>query len=177
MVVLLTIIYNYISNQEFYVKSLCIIKSYLIMAKIALLGGSFNPPHLAHQMIILWLLSTKKAERVWLLPCFEHPFGKKLVDFEHRISMCKMLAKDFAHGLVEICSIEEELGGASRTLFSIQQLQLRHPEYIFSLVIGADILLETNSWYGFDQIKRPAPMCKNVLFITCTFWIETSIYI
>ncbi|HUK66609.1 MAG TPA: hypothetical protein VLV17_07245, partial [Anaeromyxobacteraceae bacterium] len=41
--------------------------------EIALLGGSFNPPHVAHLMAAYWALATQGVKEVWLLPSYLHP--------------------------------------------------------------------------------------------------------
>jgi nicotinate-nucleotide adenylyltransferase len=125
--------------------------------RVALLGGSFNPPHVAHQMIALWVLSTEQADEVWLMPCFRHPFGKGLVDFRHRIEMCRRAALALPPGRVQVSAVEEELGGESRTLLTVQHLLATHPDCQLRLVIGADILQEKASWYRFDELARLAP--------------------
>ncbi len=124
------------------------------MSRIAILGGSFNPPHLAHQMACLWALSTGQADRVWLMPCHGHPFGKQLVSFEDRCTMCEAATADFAAGTVAVTRVEGELGGESRTHDTLQHLIGASPQHRFSLIIGSDILLEKDSWYRFDDIER-----------------------
>jgi nicotinate-nucleotide adenylyltransferase len=125
------------------------------MSRVALLGGSFNPPHVAHQMAALWVLSTGRADQVWLVPCFQHPFAKKLCAFEHRRRMCELAVEGlWASGLIAVSSVEQELGGTSRTLDTIEHLLGRHPGHELALVIGADILGETDSWYRFEEIER-----------------------
>ena len=123
------------------------------MERIALLGGSFNPPHVAHQMVALWVLATGRADRVWLVPCFRHPFGKKLVAFEHRLRMCDLAVEPFAPGKLAVSRVEEQLG-ESRTYHTVRHLVDRHPDRRFSLVIGADILAEKDSWYRFEAIEE-----------------------
>lgn len=122
------------------------------MARVALLGGSFNPPHVAHQMIALWLHSTDRADEVWLMPCDQHPFGKELAPFEHRVAMCELACADLQGARVS--RVEQQLGGESRTLETIQHLIGAHPGHEFSLVIGADILAERDKWHRFDVIER-----------------------
>ena len=124
------------------------------MACVALLGGSFNPPHVAHQMAALWVLSTGGADQVWLVPCYRHPFGKELVPFAHRLRMCELAVGPFATGKVAVSDVEQHLGGESRTYYTVQHLVDQHPEHRFSLVIGADILAEKDSWYRFDAIEE-----------------------
>lgn len=127
------------------------------MAHIALVGGSFNPPHFGHQMIVMWLLSTGNAEQVWLIPTYRHPFNKCLESFEHRFEMCHLMAQSFTKNLVLVSSIEKKLE-ESYTINIINYLLDHYPNNHFSLVIGADILKEKDSWYKFNEIERLVPI-------------------
>jgi len=122
--------------------------------RVALLGGSFNPPHIAHQMICLWALSSGRADQVWLVPCFQHAFNKELLSFEHRYRMCELAAEIFDDPRIRVSDVERAMGGESRTLHTLQRLTAEHPKHRFALLIGADILAEKDSWYRFDEIER-----------------------
>jgi nicotinate-nucleotide adenylyltransferase len=124
------------------------------MSRIALLGGSFNPPHICHQIIALWVLSTDRADQVWLIPCLRHPFGKQLVEFSHRLEMCRLAAESFPTESVHVSAVERDLDGDNRTLHTIEHLLREHPDHSFSLVIGSDILAERASWHRFDRIEE-----------------------
>jgi nicotinate-nucleotide adenylyltransferase len=124
---------------------------------IAVFGGSFNPPHLAHQMACLVVLETESVDELWMVPTWRHPFDKDLVDFEDRVEMCKRATAVFG-GRVTVSRIEEELGGdSSRTLDTLEALASRWPGVHLRLVIGADILGETDKWHRWDQVVRLAP--------------------
>jgi nicotinate-nucleotide adenylyltransferase len=123
---------------------------------IALLGGSFNPPHVAHQMLCLWALSSQQVDQVWFIPCYQHAFGKDLEDFEDRRMMCELAAKDFPTGRVAVSDVERQLGGESRTYHTIKHLQQQHPDASFKLLIGADILQEKHKWYRFADVEKMA---------------------
>jgi nicotinate-nucleotide adenylyltransferase len=58
---------------------------------------------------------------------------------------------------VEISRIEEEIGGESRTLRTLQVLCEAHPDWRPRLVVGADVLAEAPRWQRFDEIARIAP--------------------
>lgn len=124
------------------------------MKRIALVGGSFNPPHVCHQMAALWVLSTGRADQVWLVPCNVHPFGKQLVAFEHRLAMCRLAAERFVGQTVVASSVEQDLDGDGRTLHTVEHLVRTHPSDRFCLVIGSDILAEREAWYRFDRIEE-----------------------
>ena len=52
---------------------------------LAVLGGSFNPPHIGHALLTSYLFARGLAERVLVAPCWDHPLGKQLIPFERRM--------------------------------------------------------------------------------------------
>lgn len=122
---------------------------------VAIFGGSFNPPHIAHVLAVTTVLSTTDVSRVLVVPAFQHPFAKALVGYEERLTMCE-LAMGWIPG-VEISRVEQELGGESRTLRTVEHLRATHPDWSLRLVMGADILAEAPKWYRFDEVARLAP--------------------
>ncbi len=122
---------------------------------VAVFGGSFNPPHVAHVLAVAYVVSTHAPDRVLVLPTYQHPFAKALAPFEDRVAMCER-AMGWMPG-VEVSRLEAELGGASRTLRTLEHLHAAHPEWTMRLVMGADLIVESPKWYGFDEIKKLAP--------------------
>jgi nicotinate-nucleotide adenylyltransferase len=124
---------------------------------IALLGGSFNPPHVAHMMAAYWTLATQPVAEVWLLPSWRHPFGKALAPFDDRVRMCELAARGVRG--VGVCTAEAELADdplVGKTARTLEHLAGKHPTYDFSLVIGADILPDTAKWYRWDRVRELA---------------------
>src|SRR4051812_6330106 len=105
--------------------------------RIALFGGSFNPPHVAHQLACAYVLATARphVDELWMVPTFKHPFDKQLAPYADRVAMCELAARPFDR--VTVSRIEEELGGDSFTLRTVEELKRRHPRDQFALVIGA----------------------------------------
>jgi nicotinate-nucleotide adenylyltransferase len=58
---------------------------------------------------------------------------------------------------VEVSRVEEELGGESRTLRTLEHLSQHHPDWQLRLIVGADVLGDAPRWFGFDAIARIAP--------------------
>jgi nicotinate-nucleotide adenylyltransferase len=56
-----------------------------------------------------------------------------------------------------ILRVEEELGGESRTLRTVEHLRKAHPDWRMRLVLGADVLLEGPRWQGFERVAELAP--------------------
>lgn len=125
--------------------------------EVGLLGGSFNPPHVAHVMAAYWALATERLAEVWFLPAYAHPFGKELAPFEDRVRMCE-LAAAAVRGL-HVCAAERELAGdplVGRTARTLEHLRERHPGLRFALIVGADVLAEADKWYRWDRVKELA---------------------
>jgi nicotinate-nucleotide adenylyltransferase len=123
---------------------------------VAVFGGSFNPPHIAHVLAVATVLCTTDVDRVIVVPAYQHPFAKQLASYDARVAMT-----DLAVGWlprVEVSRVEEMLGGESRTLRTLERLQADHPEWSLRLVVGADILNEAHKWHGFDRIRAIAPL-------------------
>jgi nicotinate-nucleotide adenylyltransferase len=121
--------------------------------RVAVFGGSFNPPHVAHLLACALVLAVEDVDRVLVVPTYRHPFAKALAPYDDRVAMCELGMGSLAG--VEVSRVEEELGGESRTLRTLEHLAATHPDW--QLRIGADILAETPKWFGFDAITRLAP--------------------
>jgi nicotinate-nucleotide adenylyltransferase len=123
--------------------------------RVAVFGGSFNPPHVGHVLACALVMAKGQVDRLLVVPTYEHPFAKPLAPYHDRVAMCE-LATGFMRGL-EVSRVEAELGGESRTLRTLEHLAATHADWKLRLVIGADILAETPKWFGFDAITRLAP--------------------
>lgn len=124
--------------------------------RVALYGGSFNPPHVGHQLLALYVLETAGVDELWFVPAFQHPFNKSLEAFEDRFRMCQRAAEALG-ARVRVSDVEARLGGPSRTLRTVQRLIEDHPAAEFSIVIGSDLVTETESWHGVAELRRLVP--------------------
>ena len=122
--------------------------------QIGIFGGSFNPPHIGHVLACHYALSVWPLDRVIIVPNFVHAFGKPLENFEHRYRMC-MLA--FQSEKIEISRIEENLGGVSYTVDTLQAIKKEYPGAVLHLLIGSDVVGETQKWKNYDRVKELAP--------------------
>lgn len=125
------------------------------MTRVAVFGGSFNPPHVAHVLACALVLSVEDVDRLLVVPAYRHPFAKALASFEDRATMCELAMAWMPR--VEVSRVEEALGGESRTLRTLESLSRAQPDWRLRLVIGADILTEAPRWFGFDVIEKLAP--------------------
>lgn len=119
--------------------------------RVALFGGSFNPPHVGHVMVVSWLLSAGKADRVWLLPTGTHAFGKVLAPFADRVAMAGAAITLFGDR-ARVEPIEGEREGTTYTIDTVELLRARHPDVRFSLVVGTDVMHDRPKWKEFDRL-------------------------
>jgi nicotinate-nucleotide adenylyltransferase len=123
--------------------------------RICLFGGSFDPPHVAHLMATSWALATLRVDAVWWVPAWQHAFGKNLSPFEQRLGLCQLAIRPFGD-FVHVSDIEEQLGGESRTIDTIEALRLRHPNTDWVLLLGSDIIPQTRHWKQWDRVQQLA---------------------
>ncbi len=125
--------------------------------RIAVYGGSFNPPHVAHAMVAAWLLWTDQVDEVWLVPVFRHAFepwhGKTLAPFERRVAWCAAMAADI-DPRVRVSDVERTLPTPSFTVETLRALREANPGDHFRLVVGADVLPTLPKWRDWASIAQ-----------------------
>ena len=124
--------------------------------QVALFGGSFNPPHVAHQMVALYVLETARIDQIWFVPTWKHPFHKPLAPFEARLRMCEIAVKSLG-SRARVSEIERTIGGPSRTLNTVRRLRKLNPTHEYSLVIGSDVAEEVPGWYRSADLQALVP--------------------
>ena len=123
--------------------------------EIAIVGGSFNPPHVGHLMAALYVRACLPVDEVWLMPSFHHPFGKQMQPFEHRVSMCHAMLADQGPGLI-VSQVEKEVPGEGRTVDTLEHLRAQRPETKWRLIIGSDIVNDLPHWKAWGRIQKLA---------------------
>ena len=123
--------------------------------RVAVFGGSFNPPHVGHLLATALVLATAEVDEVLVVPTYKHPFAKPLAPYDDRVTMCSLALGWLPH--VEISRVEEELGGESKTLRTLEHLGQAHPDWSMRLVMGSDTFAESSKWFRFDAVRELAP--------------------
>lgn len=118
--------------------------------RVAVYGGSFNPPHVVHLMVASWLRWTDRADEVWWVPVLGHPFSKDLAPYDDRLAWCVDAARELPW--VRVDDVERTLPVPSYTIDTLTELSRRHPQHTFRWVVGADVIPETPRWKAWDRI-------------------------
>lgn len=129
--------------------------------KVAIFGGSFNPPHLGHLMAAVYVLATEDVEEVWFEPTYKHALGKELADYEHRYQMVYEMAEvlgNRAQACRDELFLSKEPGYKdSRTINLTRYLKKEYPNYGFRTIIGSDLVEQSKTWDDWEEVCKLAP--------------------
>lgn len=118
---------------------------------IALFGGSFDPPHIAHVAIVKALLDFREIEKVVVMPTFLNPF--KSSSFAPSYLRVRWLKEIFANYQgVEVSDFELKKQKKVPTIESVEFLLKRYKKIY--LVIGADNLKSLHKWHRYEELKE-----------------------
>ncbi len=136
--------------------------------KVLVFGGTFNPPHLGHQLMVEQVLSKSlpdgsTVDQVWILPVGKHSFAKQFVDQKHRLAMLELMIESLVAknpALVGKIFLETyELGRAeeSQTFNTLEALSAKHQDRNFSFLIGSDNLAKFQLWHHYETMLSKYP--------------------
>ena len=114
--------------------------------KVALLGGTFNPPHLAHLLCASEAADQLGLDRVVLMPASTPPH-KEVPDDpgpEVRLRLCELAAA--ADDRLEVSRLELDRGGSSFTVDTLRELHARNPEHELIFIVGGDMAVSLPTW-------------------------------
>ena len=117
------------------------------MAKIGILGGSFNPVHLGHLLIGRTAAEAFGLDKVLLIPCAVSPFKQGDADLASgadRLEMIRLSTKGDA--VLEPSSLDLERGGVSYALDTVRAVCSMFTGCQIFFIMGMDSLLQLNRW-------------------------------
>ena len=127
------------------------------MARIGLLGGSFNPAHRGHRHISLEALRVLGLDEVWWLVSPGNPLkegAKDMAPFEARLAS----AKRMAHRAPIRASDFEQRQGTRYTIDTVRRLKRLYPQHRFIWLLGSDTLPNFHKWRDWRGLAREVPI-------------------
>ena len=128
------------------------------MARIGLLGGSFNPAHRAHRRISLEAMRALALDEVWWLVSPGNPLkegAKDMAPFDARFASASRTAR----GDARFASATSSAGRARAiTVDTVRLLKRRHPEHRFIWLLGSDTLPNFHKWRDWRGLAREVPI-------------------
>jgi nicotinate-nucleotide adenylyltransferase len=122
------------------------------VARLGILGGSFNPPHLAHLVCASEAAAQLDLDRVLLTPVAAPPHKDADRDPgpQERLELCRLaIVGDERLG---VCDVEVRRGGPSYTVDTLRELHARDPEDDLTFIVGGDIALGLPSWHEPEAV-------------------------
>ena len=117
--------------------------------RIAVFGGSFNPPHIGHVKAAVAAKKALGADRLIVIPTAVSPHKPQpegSPSARARLEMTRLAFAGFEG--VEVSDMELRRGGRSYTVDTLEELSLAFKGAELVLLMGTDMLL------GFDRIWR-----------------------
>lgn len=121
--------------------------------KIAIYGGSFNPPHLGHEEVVKTILKELDVDKLLIIPDYLPPHKELSADApspEQRLEMCRIAFGDIDG--TEVSDMEILRGGRSYTSETLSRLREEYADSEFYLVVGSDMLLSFKTWHEYEYI-------------------------
>jgi nicotinate-nucleotide adenylyltransferase len=126
--------------------------------RVGLFGGAFDPPHLAHRLLVETAMAELQLDVLHVLPT-GHAWHKKrdLTPAPQRLEMAR---RAFA-GLPGVLVDGRELlrTGPTYTVDTVRELQGEYPGAVLHLLIGADQAAAFRTWRDWQAIVRDATIC------------------
>ena len=126
--------------------------------RIGILGGAFDPPHVAHVAMAEAALAQFQLDALLIIPTGDawHK-ARDLSSGSHRAEMAKLA---FGHlPGVTINDMELARQGPSYTVDTLRSLALQYPGAEFFLFIGEDQGKALGTWREIEEISRRAIIC------------------
>lgn len=129
------------------------------MKRYGMMGGTFNPIHLAHLYIAYEAKETLNLDKVIFMVAGNPPHKKEssVIDSNYRYDMVKMAIKDYPG--FEISDYEIQKKGYSYTYETLKYLKGDEGDVELFFIAGADSLMDIEKW------KNPELVLSNCTFV------------
>jgi nicotinate-nucleotide adenylyltransferase len=123
---------------------------------IGLLGGSFNPPHIAHRLISEAALKRLGLDKVWWVVSPGNPLKKRTppAPLAERMRQCRAVATN-PH--IVVTDFEADLP-SPYAVSTLAFLKARSPLVHFVWIMGADNLAQFDRWERWREIFTMVPV-------------------
>ncbi len=126
------------------------------MAKIGIMGGTFDPIHLGHLQMAQESFWQAGLDQVLFMPSKipPHKQGKKITAEAQRADMVRLAIQGKPEFVYSDLELRRE--GTTYTAETLRCLQSLHPEHRYYFIMGSDSLWQIEGWYQPEEIMRRA---------------------
>jgi nicotinate-nucleotide adenylyltransferase len=120
--------------------------------KTGILGGTFNPIHLAHLHIAEEVQQACDLDRLLFVPAAEPPHKDVAgqVSFTHRLAMVEAAIRDYPK--FQASDLETRRSGKSFSVDTLEILRKQDPHGELYFIVGLDSYRDIASWKDFKRI-------------------------
>ena len=126
--------------------------------RLAIFGGSFDPPHLGHLLAAQDAYEWLSLDRIVLVPASTQPLkvGRAVAPAEERLAMVRLMVDSDAR--FEVSPVEVERAGVSFTVDTLAHFAAAFPAAERFLLVGADVLATFAQWREPERILALAQL-------------------
>lgn len=126
------------------------------MAKIGILGGTFDPIHNGHLALGKQAYEQFSLDEIWFMPSGHPPHkkGRLVTEGKEREDMVKLAIASVPYFVYSDFELKRE--GNTYTAQTLSLLKEVYPQHEFYFIIGADSLYEIEQWYHPEMVMKQA---------------------
>jgi nicotinate-nucleotide adenylyltransferase len=122
--------------------------------RIGLFGGSFDPAHEGHAHVAETALKRLGLDRIWWLVTPQNPLKPKSGALSKRVASAKKMAR----GSDMVVTDLEATLGRRFTYETVRTLKQLYPGVYFTLIMGADNLVNFRQWRNWREVAESVPI-------------------
>lgn len=125
---------------------------------IAIFGGSFSPPHVAHEALVNAVDALKCFRKIVVMPCYTSLYEKNLVPFEHRVAMTRLMLEGKDYDFCKFIASDwekdhQDLKGTIDFMDRIVEDKVFGDHDVF-FVMGQDNAENIHQWIRWEELLR-----------------------
>lgn len=126
------------------------------MSKVGIMGGTFNPIHLAHTEMAKVCLRQQDLDKILFMPSKNPPHkkDKSILPENERAVMVKVAVSEYDKFVFSDFELQRK--GTTYTADTLRLLQEENPDDNYYFIMGADSLLYLDKWYRPQEILKRA---------------------
>ena len=124
--------------------------------RIGIIGGTFNPIHLAHTEMAKVCLRQQDLDKILFMPSKNPPHkkDKSILPENERAVMVKLAVSEYDKFVFSDFELQRK--GTTYTADTLRLLQEENPDDNYYFIMGADSLLYLDKWYRPQEILKRA---------------------
>lgn len=131
------------------------------MQKIGIIGGTFNPIHIAHLAIAEQFYDQIGLDICYFVPTFQSPFkieelAETEINAQHRLKMVELALGNNPHFKIDKFEIENQ--GISYSYLTVEHFKKIFPNSKLYFLIGQDQANHFHKWKNWEDLCRNAQL-------------------